>query len=156
MEYLPTNIPQTVCKCIHEYTSDKVGIHPTATLIKSLVFRQTGVNGIHWPDGHASTAVGANAPTYFINAPNMWGFPNHIWLRFCHDQYDERNFPQHFDISLKWDSICVQDEIEALVADEVQIYREGLPPEEPYRTYITHAIQWTKSDTGGWIANPPP
>ena len=127
MEYLPPNIPETVCKFIQEYKSDKVGIHPTAPLIKSLIFRQTGVNGIHFPDGHASTAVGAVAPTYFIKRHDMWGIQSPMWLRFCHSQYDERNFPQHFDISLVWDNLQQQDEIEAMGAEDNRLYPQGMP-----------------------------
>ena len=155
MTRLLKNIPETVRPHIREYTSDKVGTHPTAPLIKSLIFRQSQPHQF-FSDGYDSTIVVANDPAYFIQRWQAFYTHHSDYIRFCHNQFDERNFPQHFDISLNWDNLREQDEIEAMVAGDVQIYREGLPSEVPYNTYITHALQWSRTDTGRWIANPPP
>ena len=106
METLPDDIKML----INEYCSDRVGVHPTARLIKNLTFRHSLPHEFH-NDGYESTVV--ETPDYFIKRPSIWAPREPNILRFLHYQYDERNFPQHFDISLRWNNMVQQDIVPA-------------------------------------------
>ena len=101
---------------IREYASDQIGVHPSAALIKTLVFQV---------DEHASTQVYAAEMDYFITKDLRR--IGHRRLTFPHNQYDERNFPQHFDIDLAWDNLLQNDEIESMGNEDTRSYPNGLP-----------------------------
>ena len=119
MSRLLKALPDDVRKLIREYASDKV-LHRKheADLISALTFR----TGEALLDNYLYTGVTTAGPTYFINQN---GSSYH--LRFTHDQFDERNFPQHFDIGLVWDNLRQQDEIEAMGREDARLYPEGMP-----------------------------
>ncbi len=81
METLPDDIKML----INEYSSDRVGVHPTARLIKNLTFRHSQPHEFY-RDGHESTVV--MTPDYFIKRPDIWVPLQPNILRFCHKQYD--------------------------------------------------------------------
>ena len=123
METLPDDIKML----INEYSSDRVGVHPTARLIKNLTFRHSLPHEFH-NDGYESTVVETHV--YFIKRPNIWVPLQPNILRFCHNQFDERNFPEYFDISLRcWENMLEQDEIERL--GELGS-RRSLSPTQPH------------------------
>ena len=95
---------------INEYKYDRVGVHPTARLIQNLTFRHSQPHEF-CRDGYESTVV--ETPGYFKKKPGMWPDRDSSILRFCHNQFDERNLSQHFDISLslRWENMLEQDEI---------------------------------------------
>ena len=105
------NLPDDIKMLIKEYSSDRIGVHPTAGLIKNLTFRHSLPHEFH-NDGYESTVVETH--NYFIKKPGMWIVRDPNILRFCHNQFDERNFPEYFDISLRWENMLEQDEIERL------------------------------------------
>jgi len=105
MEILPDDIQ----RLINEYKSDRVGVHPTARLIQNLTFYQSQPHEF-CRDGYESTVVETTG--YFKKTSGIWADRYSNILRFCHMQFDERNFPQHFDISLRWENMLEQDKIE--------------------------------------------
>ena len=118
-------LPLEVQELVQAYASDKVGVHPTATLIKSLRFRP------NFPDPEclenfpscsmlASTLVQCPLGAGRFTHPNLRFYNTDRYLRFIHREFDERNFPQRFDISLRWDNMRQQDEIEAMGAEDVR------------------------------------
>ena len=64
METLPDDIKML----IREYSSDRVGVHPTARLIKNLTFRHSLPHEFH-NDGYESTVVETH--DYFIKKPGI-------------------------------------------------------------------------------------
>ena len=108
---------------IREYASDKIGVHPSAALIKTLDF-QVIREDAPWRD--ACTEVYAADMDYFITKDLRSRELAHR-LKFYHNQYDERNFPQHFDIDLVWDKLLQNDEIESMGNEDIRSYPNGLP-----------------------------
>ena len=115
---------------IKEFTSDKVQAHLAAALIKSLSFRQARfqqVNGMY-------TFVYAQNDDYFIAKSELqlenWAVQHLESLNFHHAQFDERNFPQHFDIQRTWDNMRQQDETEAMGNEDTRSYPSGMPPSD--------------------------
>ena len=119
MSRLLKPLPGDVRQLIRQYASDKT-LHRKheADLIGALTFRTSE----SLLDNYLYTGVSATSPTYFIN--ENWLSHN---LRFLHNQFDERNFPQHFDISLVWDNLRQQDEIEPMGREDARLYPEGMP-----------------------------
>ena len=120
MSRLLKALPDDVRKLIREYASDKA-LHRKheADLISTLIF----LTSKSLPDNYLCTLVSSTVPcTYFI-IENWLSYH----LRFVHNQFDERNFPQHFDISLVWDNLRQQDEIEAMAREDTRLYPEGMP-----------------------------
>ena len=107
---------------IREYASDKIGVHPSAALTKTLEF---DVNLQDAPRRYACTHVYAAEMDYFITKDLR--SIGHRRLTFCHNQYDERNFPQHFDIDLVWDKLLQNDEIESMGNEDTRTYPNGMP-----------------------------
>ena len=107
---------------IREYASDRVGIHPTASLIKTLEF---DVNLQDAPRRYACTHVYAAETDHFI--PKNPRSTDYRRLTFYHNQFDERNFPQHFDIDLVWDNLLQNDEIESMGNEDTRTYPNGMP-----------------------------
>ena len=148
------NIPETVSQLINEYASDKVGTHPSASLIKRLYFRLSRP-GEFRRDGYQSTVVETRVPEYFIKPPTMAGWLRQPDLiRFIHGQFDERNFPQHFDVRLTWENLRKQDEIEAMGKEDLRLYPEGMPAAvEPQHTLAVQPLQWTRTGEGKWVSH---
>ena len=117
---------------IREYASDKIGVHPSAALIKTLDF-QVNIEDASWKN--PCTEVYAADMDYFITkdcARPGWFTDSRSRelsrsLKFDHNQYDERNFPQHFDIGLVWDKLLQNDEIESMGNEDTRSYPNGLP-----------------------------
>ena len=107
---------------IREYASDKIGVHPSAALIKTLDF-QVSIEDASWKK--PCTEVYAADMDYFITKDLRT--IGHRRLTFPHNQYDERNFPQHFDIGLVWDKLLQNDEIESMGNEDTRSYPNGLP-----------------------------
>jgi len=108
-------LPPDVKELVKAYASDKVGVHPAAALIKTLKFMQSSQYGLLWPDGLHSTVV--QCPRRigrFMNAHRRFFSQSTSYRRYIHTDFDERHFPQHFDISLRWENMREQDEIEAM------------------------------------------
>ena len=124
---------------IKEYASDKIGVHPTAALIKTLDFQFVDTIG-----NVSYTNVGATGMDYFIVNSRFWRrsiFPDS--LQFYHETFDERNFPQHFDIDLVRDNLRQQDEIEAMGREDARLYPEGMPESDK-----THGWGWLNDRAG--------
>ena len=114
LKALPDDVRELIC----EYASDKVlNRKHEADLISALTFRTHEC----LLDDYMYTAVLATSPTYFIN-----GAASH-YLYFRHQQFDERNFPQHFDINLVWENLRQQDESEAMGREDTRLYPAGMP-----------------------------
>ena len=116
---LSKELSDEIQNIIGEFASDKVGVHPTAALIKTLRFD-----------------VEDNC-TFVIHVIEA----NHIQITrirtFFHEQFDERNFPQHFDINLVWDNLREQDETEAMGNEDIRQYPHGLP-----ESAVQHGWGW--------------
>ena len=111
-------LPPEVKELVKAYASDKVGIHPTATLVHQLIVRQSKPHEFYYDD-LPSTVVHCPSHAYFMNIHP----PSHStwrYRRYMHTDFDERHHPQHFDISLRWDNMREQDEIEAMGAEDCQ------------------------------------
>ena len=114
-------LPPEAMDLVKAYASDKVGVHPAAALIKTLKFMQSSQYGLLWPDGLHSTVVQCpQLAGRFMKYPRSHGWTHPrvyrgtSYRRYIHTDFDERHFPQHFDISLRWENMREQDEIEAM------------------------------------------
>ena len=116
---LSKELSDEIQNMIKEFASDKVGVHPTAALIKTLTFA-TVVNS-----GVACTAVHAQDNDYFHYVTVQEFSDRTSQLNFYHD--DERNCPQHFDIDLVWDELLQNDEILAMGNEDTRSYPSGMP-----------------------------
>ena len=97
---------------IREYASDKIGVHPTAALIKTLDFVvRDDCTQVHATRGH------------FITKEREFAHR----LKFYHNQYDERNFPHYFAIDMVWDKLLQNDEIESMGNEDTRSYPNGMP-----------------------------
>ena len=115
-------LPPDVKDLVKAYASDKVGVRPAAALIKTLKFSQSSQYMLY-PDGLHSTVVQCpQIAGRFMKSHRSFFFPrvyhNTSYRRYIHTDLDERNFPQHFDISLRWDNMREQDEVEAMGAED--------------------------------------
>ena len=111
-------LPPDVKDLVKAYASDKVGVHPAAALIKTLKFSQSS-QCMTWPDGLHSTVVQCPRRVgHFMNANRRFFNSSTSYRRYIHTDFDERHFPHHFDISLRWDNMREQDEIEAMGAED--------------------------------------
>ena len=110
IKYSMPTLPMELKALIQEYRSDKVGVHPTAQLIKRLQFRNDAVN----PNtGIESTLVIAYGPDCFYR--RRWGLVSmyaSATREYYHSDFDERIHPHHFGIHLGWENMMVQDDIE--------------------------------------------
>ena len=106
---LSKKLSDEIQNIIKEFASDKVGVHPTAALIKTLRFD-----------------VEDNC-TFVIHVRETKNLQITRTLTFFHEQFDERNFPQHFDICLTWDNLRQQDETEAMGNEDSRLYPQGMP-----------------------------
>ena len=112
-------LPPDVKELVKAYASDKVGVHPAAALIKTLKFMQSSQYGLLWPDGLHSTVVQCpqHVGRFVKSHRSLFGprvYRSTSYRRYIHTDFDERHFPQHFDISLRWENMREQDEIEAM------------------------------------------
>ena len=103
-------LPLEVQELVKAYASDKIGVHPTAALIKRLKFQPI------FPEFR-----GLVLPATLVQCPQGAGYFMHLpYLEFVHHKFDERNFPAFFYISLRWDNMRRQDEIEAMGAEDIR------------------------------------
>ena len=113
MEFLKI-LPPDVKDLVKAYASDKVGVHPAAALIKTLKFSQSFGN-----ERLPSTVVQCPRRVgHFMNANRRFFNSSTSYRRYIHTDFDERHFLHHFDISLRWDNMREQDEIEAMGAED--------------------------------------
>jgi hypothetical protein len=109
MEILPDDIQ----RLIKEYSSDRVGVHPSAQLIKELTFTPYGGGGDGGGDSIHCTSVETDGNCYFRKPMRLYN----DWmptgrLRFFHSDFDERLHPHHFGIHLRWENMLEQDKID--------------------------------------------
>ena len=124
---------------IREYASDKIGIHPTAALIKTLDFRVfEGIPGLV-----DCTEISTTDMDYFISKDGGPRRRGHRLLTFFHNQYDERNFPQHFDIDLVWDILLKNHEIESMGNEDTRSFPNGMPASD-----TSHGWGWLNDRAG--------
>ena len=157
MSRLLATLPDDVRGHIRGYASDKT-LHRQreANLISSLNFWISRPDEFYWFSKYQNTIVVAAAPDYFIKRDPLTSRPSDPeFMRFIHNQFDERNFPQHFDISLTWDNLRQQDEIEAMGNEDTRLFPEGLPASvEPQDTPIKQTLQRSRAGEGKWVYTP--
>ena len=145
---------------VHDYASDRVGTHMTADMIKGLQFSQQErvVSPIFYP---VRTRVECDRRMEYFIVPER-GYPVNRVLRppthhldFEHAQFDERYFPQHFDISLFHPNTREQDETEAMGAEDSRLYPDGMPAADTPRGVPTvDPLCWTRVGEGKWVSQP--
>ena len=148
---------------IRDYASDRVGPYweSTAPLINSLQFSQQERVDHPLCFYPVRTRVECDWHLAYFMAKsfgNNYGWSPSDMLEFHHEQFDERNFPQHFDISLFWPNSREQDEIEAMGAED------GMPASLPPAWWWWSAtvqdapavdpLQWTRVGEGKWVSQP--
>ena len=151
---------------VRDYASDRVGTHMSADMIKGLIFTQylassTDEHGMFY---NPRTRVECERMEYFTVSEH--GYPvNRVlrppthYLDFEHAQFDERNFPQHFDISLFYPNSREQDEMEAMGAEDG--IPASVPPPwwwwsaTPQDAPVVPPLQWTRVGEGKWVSSPP-
>ena len=142
---------------VRDYASDRVGTHMSADMIKGLIFDRD-VTDLFF---HPRVRVRCDGRMEYFTVPER-GYPvNRVlrppthYLDFEHAQFDERNFPQHFDISLFWPNSREQDETEAMGAEDSLIYPDGMPSSVTQDAPVVHPLQWTRVGEGKWLSSPP-
>ena len=122
---------------IKEFASDKIGVHPTAALIKTLDFQVIKnfprLGNLPWIND--CTIIVSSCSDHFIKRGGI----DHI-LTFYHDQFDERNFPQHFSIDFVWDKLLLNDEIQSMASEDLRLYPNGVPKSDQIHGHgwLTH------------------
>ena len=134
MSRLLKKLPEDVRELIREYASDKT-LHRKheADLISALTFRTD--KQLFSP--YLYTCV-TTPPTVYFNAMSadfMDVRTRRRTLHFRHEQFDERNFPQHFDIGVVWDELRQQDAIEAMNREDRWLFPDGMPESDQIHGY---------------------
>ena len=142
---------------VRDYASDRVGTHMSADMIKGLIFDRDVTDLFFHPrvrvrcDGRMEYFIRPERP---YPESRDW-YPSYF-IDFEYAQYDERNFPQHFDISLFWPNSRQQDEMEAMGAEDSRIYPVGMPSSVTSQDApVVHPLQWTRVSEGKWVSSPP-
>ena len=117
---LSKKLSDEIQSIIKEFASDKVGVHPTAALIKTLRFD-----------------VEDNC-TFVIHVRETKSLQITRTLTFFHELFDERiHSLEHFDINLDWNNLRQQDEIEAMGNEDSRLYPQGMPESD-----LQHGWGW--------------
>ena len=145
---------------VRDYASDRVGTHMSADMIKGLIFDRDVTDLFFHPrvrvrcDGRMEYFIRPERP---YPESRDW-YPSH-YIDFEYAQFDERNFPQHFDISLFWPNSRQQDEMEAMGAEDG--IPASVPPPwwwwsaTPQDAPVVPPLQWTRVGEGKWVSSPP-
>ena len=141
---------------VRAYASDRVGTHMSADMIKGLIFDRDVTDLFFHPrvrvrcDGRMEYFIRPERP---YPESRDW-YPSYF-IDFEYAQYDERNFPQHFDISLFHPNTREQDETEAMGAEDSRLYPDGMPAADTPRGVPTvDPLCWTRVGEGKWVSQP--
>ena len=138
MSRLLKKLPEDVRELIREYSSDKT-LHRKheADLISALAF-YTNDPPSYFDQlfGRGLYTAATTPPTVYFKSVDFANMRTRVrTLRFRHNQFDERNFPQHFDIGVVWDNLHQQDAIEAMNREDRWLFPDGMPESDQIHGY---------------------